>query len=259
MVLEGIKKALEELQVGLSVLEIGNNLVNALLVFLIIFLFGVVFDFGVVYALIISVACFVILMIKSFFDNRYLAVEEKVPELNEKLRTVADNVDKTNPIVDSLKDDVFKSMSKIKLGEFIDYNKVSIKILVIALFSIAIVILSFLNVSFDLSLGELAKDLGVREAGQDIGERNLTYLEGNLSEILGNKSIARLGTKELKLTINPLESDIDLSNIKKASSEEFNPPMFPKEIYTSYDLAYKETINAGNQKVIKNYFEQIVG
>jgi len=86
---------------------------------------------------------------------------------------------------------------------------------------------------------------------------NLSYVEGNLDDILGNRSIAKLGVKELSLIIRPLESDADLNNIKQVSKEDFNAPIFPKEIYTSYDVAYNDRIAKENQKLVKNYFEQI--
>ena len=63
--------------------------------------------------------------------------------------------------------------------------------------------------------------------------------------------------EELILTINPLESDADTSKVKPNSEKDFDKPTFPKEIYTSYDVAYNERINKENQKVVKNYFEKI--
>ncbi len=56
-----------------------------------------------------------------------------------------------------------------------------------------------------------------------------------------------------------MESDADVNDINQIRQEDFNAPIFPKEIYTSYDVAYNERIAKENQKVVKSYFEQISG
>ena len=257
-----VEKALEEIETNITLLELGVNLLNSLLVFVVVFLLATIFNFSVYFALVPAAVFFFYSIARIFYKNKYLVVEQKVPEMNEKLRTVADNVYRVNPIVDSLKEEVVQDMGKIKTSEFIDYSDVIIKLLALTLVSIIVVIVSFLNVNFDFEFRDIpifgAPDiLEVRESGQDIVDLNLTYLEGNLSDILGNRSLARLGTEELQLTINPLESDADISKVRKTTEEDFNAPLFPKEIYTSYDVAYNERIAKENQEIVKNYFEQI--
>ena len=145
------------------------------------------------------------------------------------------------------------------MAYFIDYSGITIRMLLLTILSILVIIASFLNVSFDFNLGNVIpfRSTDIRLAGQDVVDLNLSYVEGNLDDILGNRSIAKLGVKELSLIIRPLESDADLNNIKQVSKEDFNAPIFPKEIYTSYDVAYNDRIAKENQKLVKNYFEQI--
>ncbi len=256
-----IVEALEEVETNITLLELGNHIINTLLLFVFCFLLATLFDIYVYYALIPAALYFFVGIGFMFYKNKYIVVEEKVPELKEQLRTVADNVYRVNPIVDSLKEDVLGNMGRIRASSFIDYDTVIVKLLSLTIVSIVIVIISFMNVNFDFNLGDIpifgADIPDARGAGQDVVDLNLTYLEGNLSDILGNKSLAMLGIEELSLTINPLESDADISRTKRTTEEEFNAPMFPKEIYTSYDVAYNERIAKENQKVVKNYFEQI--
>lgn len=256
-----VEGALEELQENVTLLHLGRDILDTLIIFVFLLVFSTIFNFSVYYALIPVVVYFFVRIGVNFYKNKYMIVEEKVPELKEQLRTVADNVHKTNPILDSLKEDVVRNVSKVRTSSFIDTNTVTIRILMLTFFSIIVVIFSFLNVNFDFKLGAGffgepdVKD--ARFAGEELIDLNLTYIEGNLSDILGRGSIARLGTQELQLKINPLESDADIGNIKKVKEQDFNPPSFPKEIYTSYDVAYSEKIAKENQKVVKSYFEKI--
>lgn len=254
-----VKEALEELETNITVLDLGKGILNTLIIFVLIFLLATIFHFSIYFAFIPSLVFFVFNLIFIFYKNKYIVAEEKVPELNERLRTVADNLDRSNPILDSLKEDVVRSMTRVKADYFIDYTGVAIRILFLTIISILVIIASFLNVSFDFNFSDLPiiRGQSVRLAGQEVADLNLTYLEGNLSDILGEKSIAKLGTKQLKLVINPLESDADINNIRQVKEQEFNPPVFPKEIYTSYDVAYNDRIAKENQKVVKNYFQQI--
>lgn len=242
-------------------LDLGRNILNTLIIFTFIFLFATVLDFSAYYALIPAAVYFFVMIGFTFYKNKYLLVEEKVPELKEQLRTVADNVYRTNPIIDSLKDDVVKNMGRIRTSHFIDFNTITIRILMLTLLSIIIVVVSYTNVNFDFALQKLPfvnlETPGVRGAGQNVININLTYLEGDVNGIYGKGSVAKLGTEELLLTINPLASDADINNIKKVKDKDFDPPNFPKEIYTSYDVAYTEKITKENQKVVKNYFEKI--
>ena len=256
-----VERALDELQENMLLLSIGNIILNSLIIFVFVLLFSMLFDFDIFYALAPAALYFSASVVYSFLSEKYIPVEEKVPELKEQLRTAADNVYKINPIVDSLKEDVVRNMGKVRMSSFIDFNAIALRILFLTIVSIIVVVVAFMNINFDFSLnvpliGKISTP-GVRGAGQELVDLNLTYMEGNLSDILGDGSIALLGIEELQLTINPLASDVDINNIKKVGDSDFDPPQLPQEIYTSYDVAYNEKIAKENQKVVKNYFEQI--
>ena len=254
------EKALKEIKNFFLLLDIGNSLLNSLLLFLGILLLSNLFDFLWYYALIPGLAYFIYQLQKNYKVNKYSIVESKVPVLNEQLRTVADNINRTNPIIDSLKDDVVKKMKNVKTSYFIDYRNIIIKIMILGGIAFLVIFLAFVNVYFSgtfMKLTEPIKEIGIRKSGDEIIYRNVSVTEGNLSEILGNKSLAKLQKRDLKLTINPLLSEVDPSNIGEVKPESFSPPNFPKEIYTSYDVSYNEKIARENQEVVRSYFEQI--
>lgn len=256
-----VEKALKEIKNFFLLLDAGNSLLNSLILFLGILLLSNLFDFLWHYALIPGLAYFTYSMQKNYRVNKYYVVESKVPALNEQLRTVADNINRTNPIIDSLKDDVVKKMKNVKTSYFIDYRSIIIRIVILGGLSFLVVFVAFMNVDFSGALMKLAepiKEIGLRKSGDEIIYRNISVTEGNLSEILGNKSLAKLQKRDLKLTINPLLSEVDPSSIGKVKPESFSPPNFPKEIYTSYDVSYNEKIARENQEVVRSYFEQII-
>ncbi len=259
MVKQVVENVLEELNTHLTLLDVGIVILNTILVFVFIFLLCVMFDFSIYFALGIFLLFFLGNLFYVFYKSKYIVVEEKFPELQEKLRTVADNINKTNPIIDSLKEDVVKGVSKVNTSAFVDYGGTAIRILLITILSVLVIIFSFLNVNFDFNFSKLSilngKD--TRLTGQELGDNNLSYLQGDVNNILGKSSVAKLGNKQLNLMLNPLDSDTDLNKINKAGKEEFNAPLYPKEIYTSYDVSYNDKISKEKQKLVKNYFDQI--
>ena len=256
-----VEKALREIKNLFLMLDFGNAILNALITFLACLLISNLFNFQWYYGLIPSITLLIYQITKSFATNKYYIVETKVPALNEQLRTVADNVNRSNFIVDGLKDDVLKKMKNVKTSYFIDYRTLIARLMMLGGLSFLIILIALLNVdlagTITQAVIEPLKAAAIRNSGQEVIYFNVSITEGNLSEILGNKSLAKLGKKELKLTINTLLSEADPSSIKNVEAESFSPPNFPKEIYTSYDVSYNEKIAKENQEVVKNYFQKI--
>jgi|SRR3989344_3321380 len=258
-----VEKALNELKKAMLILQIGDKLFNALLIFTLFLLLFNLLKLKWYYSFVPSLGYLIGIAMYTYITNIYLVVEGKVPEMKEQLRTVADNVNKSNEILDSLKQDVIKNMRKVKTSYFMDFRRLGIRVLMICVLAFIIVLMSFFNVKFEFSgfdLNDNVNEIGIRNSGPEAVRLEYSLSEGNLSDILGNKSLAELGKKEFKLEINPLESDADLSIISNADSEnDFSEPNFPKEIYTRYDVAYNEKIAKENQDVVRNYFEEIIG
>ncbi len=257
-----IEAALRELKENLYIIDVLTLFLNTLILFLASLLFLILLNFSWAYALLIAAGYFTYISLRAWNKSKMPGVEEKVPELNEQLRTVEDNLDKDNTITTLLNDEVIKKMHKIRTSLFIDFHELTVKSASILLISLIIITVAILNVSFDAQLAAQhaaapLKNL-VRSSGQEIPKVDLASLrEGNFSDIFGNRSLATLGNEEVELTLNPLQSEINLDEISDAEVQDFTPPDFPKEIYTSYENAYTENVPKENQKIIKRYFQQI--
>ena len=104
---------------------------------------------------------------------------------------------------------------------------------------------------------KMENEKGIRDGGKDVTYVNDNIEYGDLSEVFGDGNLANLDGDELSLELNLLDSEIVLGDYNDIKEREFFPPNFPKEIYTSYDVAYNERIAKENQKVVKKYFQQI--
>ena len=131
-----VENALDEVQESITFLDLGNIILNSALLFVVLFLIVTIFNLTSFIALIPTAVYFIFHVVKAFFTNRYLRVEAQVPEMKYQLSTVADNVYRTNPIIDSLKEDLLKNMHRIRMSEFIDTKTITLKVLSLTIVSI---------------------------------------------------------------------------------------------------------------------------
>ncbi len=260
-----IEDALTELKRELIFVDLFNILLNSIIGFLAGLVITTVFNIGWDWAFLPAFAVLIYFAVKYFRQRKLIAVETRVPELKERLRTAADNVNKTNEITSSLKDDVVKDMKKVETTLFIDIEGIGVRLFSIAVVAFIIIILSFLNLTFDFQFAPIISNpistMHQMMFPQDVSPNaTLNFREGNISSAFGNKTnLIKLGEDKLELQVNPLQSELNFDDIKDASQQNFNPPVYPKDISTSYDASYTENIAKKNQAVVKSYFEQISG
>ena len=259
--MEFIKRALSELKYFLLVFDFVSIFINSLLFFFIGFFLSVLLRFSWLYSFLFFLVAFFAYAYLTFSENRLSYVESKVPGLREILRTASDNVEKDNFVVNLLKADVLERLKGLPTSAFVDMRNLWMKTLSIILFSFGILILSFFHVSFDYQV--LLPDVG-EDIGEPLGDLekvydlSLAYDTGNLSDILGNKSLAALGDEELFLEVDPLASELDISQVEDVGPGDFGDiPQFPKEIYTSYGSSFSDEIPKENQEIVKNYFKDL--
>lgn len=258
-----IEMALDDLNRELVFLDVFNIVLNSLIGFLAGVGTAIVFNFGWEFALIPAVVVLIYYFIVYFNRRRLLLVEEKVPKLHERLRTAADNINRKDEITNDLKQEVVHDMKNVETTLFIDLEGVSVRLFSIAIIAFVVVILSFLDLTFDFQFApvihEPVRYIRERVFTQEISQNaSIPFTAGNLSDIYGNKTaLIMLGDERIELQLNPLQSELNFDEISEAEQRNFNPPVYPKEIYTSYDASYTEKIAKKNQAVVKSYFEQI--
>ncbi len=254
-----IISALKELRGAVTQITLFNALLDTLVVFLICALVLILITLPWWYALFPALIYGGIHTFRNIKKRQNLAyVEEKVPELEEQLITVADTTEKDNPIVLSLQQDVLKGMRSIKTSYFLSFSRLTRELITLAIVSILIITVSAHGVKF-LDFRDVLKDLG--DLGKGAGEYELTgegleFIENMSEDIYGNKSIEELGNDELQLQLSPVLSDIDISKVSPPESREFKSSM-PQEIQATTDVSFQESIPKGYQRIVKSYFREI--
>ncbi|MEM4247497.1 MAG: hypothetical protein QXF14_04205 [Candidatus Woesearchaeota archaeon] len=217
MAMKPILAALREVRTAVTQITLFTALLDTLVVFLLSALVLILVSLQWWYAFVPAALYGSIHTYRSVKKRRNLAyVEEKVPELEEQLITVADNTDKENAIVTSLQQDVLRGMRAIKTSYFLSFGRLARELITLAVASILIITVSAHGVKFldfrDVmrDLGELGKGVGAYE----LGNASLEFIENMSEDIYGNKTIEELGNDEIELKPSPVLSDIDISTIK---------------------------------------------
>lgn len=258
-----IKYAIRELKDSLAYFGLFSSLFDTLVIFAVFVLVFYLLNLSWLFSFLIAVP-YLFFHTRSNLKKLDLNfVEEKIPELKEELRTCADtrNVE-GNEIVVMLHEEILKKMKKIKTSYFLSLGRLSRQIVFLAVLSFLIITVSAYNVKF-IDIPQTISDLNNLGDGKNHGdylldESLLGYEDMDEdADIFGNKSIAELGNKEIVLEINPLLSDVDISQINDPRNTNNFDEVMPIEISAMTDASYEESIPKQYQRIVKTYFKEI--
>jgi len=190
--------------------------------------------------------------------SNFSYIEDKVPELKEKISTVADNLTRDNPVIEELNDDVLKGMHLIRTSYFFSFGRMTRELLTLAVLAFLVTGVSAYDVQF-VDFSKVIDDVSGLSAFRgkyDVNENLLEYEENMSDDIYGNKSVAVLGNEELQVQINPSLSDVDISKIEEPRKRSFRSKA-PDEISAETDASYEDSIPKDYQAIVKNYFKEI--
>ena len=257
-----IEQALKELKLSWQIVTFSAIFIDILLTFVISV--GIITLIGShwTYAFIPTAIFIAYKFYKIAFVNPYKEVEYTAPTLKEKLRTSADNTNQENFITEELHKEVLSDIKNVKSSYMVDYRNLYVKLISLAVCSFIVIIISNSQVNFGgfgalgLAVSNLGFDHGPTGKTIDIPNVTLASEAGDL-DIYGNSHVAELDLKKLQFEINPVDSDINIHDIKDVEKKEFAQQTIPKDIYTTYDIAFSDKIPKENQKIVKKYFDKI--
>ena len=244
---------IKEINRTLNQMIFFENVVNTTLVFLVFYLILSIIDFNPLLALIPALAYLGFYSYMSFKSYKPGIVESKYAPLREKLRTAADNIAMSNPIVEELEYEVTSEMRNVGLSMFINPRTLSYKIFAIMLLSFMIIFATTMN----LKLLEFARQKvpDIFEGPKGVG--NFVAVKLNTSgDIYGKEDVARLGDKELNIRIKPVDFKINVREEGESKQQKFETT-FPKELAVKETIAYEENIPQEQQELVKNYFKKL--
>ena len=245
----------KEINRTLNEIILFENIVNTTLVFLIFYLVLSIFDFRPLYALIPALLYLAFFTYTSIYSSKALIVESKYAPLREKLRTAADNVNMSNPIIDELEYEVTSEMKNVGLSMFINPRTLSYKIFAVMLLSFLIIFVTTLN--FKLLEFAKSKVPDIFETKKLKGVGNFAAVKLNTSDdIYGKEDVAKLGDRELNIRLKPVDFKVNVKEEGEFKQQKFET-VFPNEMAVKETVAYEENIPQEQQELVKNYFKKL--
>lgn len=251
-----IRMAIRELKSLLVSVNLLEGFLDGLILFLIIFALLLFTTIPPLWSGIVFIP-YLIWHIRSKLKKVNLEnVENKTKEVEWQLRTVADNLDKENEIVNELNNEVLFNMKKIMLSDYINFKKIIRQVSIASLFVFLIIFLASANVQF-IDLEKIASEfkLPQRKSSREFEPYSGYEIEED-GDIWGDESIAELGNKELELQVNPMMSEININDINDVEKKEFRQGEIP-EIVATTDTSFDEDIPREHREIVKRYFLQI--
>ena len=246
---------IKEINRTLNEIVLFENIVNTTLVFLVFYLILSIFDFRPMYSLLPALLYLLFYSYTSFKSSKPLIVESKYAPLRERLRTAADNISVSNPVVEELEYEVTKEMKNVGLSMFINPRSLSYKIFAVMALSFIIIFTTTLNLKLLEFTKQKVPDIFDTRGIKGVGNFIATKLNTS-DDIYGKNDIAKLGDKELNIRIKPVDFKVNVKEEGETQRQNFET-VFPQEMVVKETSAYEENIPQEQQELVKNYFKKL--
>jgi len=259
--MKGFEKLLSEIRKTITSFDLVSNLLNAVEIYLMVFLVLLLFKLNTLFALIPSFAYLVIFVILEKNKNKYKAVENKYPELKEEIITAADNLDEVNPVVEELQKDIKNKLRHVELSSFIDEKHLSLRLLTIITLCFIIFIVAMLNVGVDIkgivkNIEEFSYKLsGSKAEGNGSSEEYVSL--SSSEDFYSEERIASLGKKALEMIIPPISYELNLDEVREPEERNFQESPFPEDVVVKEAEVYEDKTPQEHAELIKDYFLRI--
>jgi len=250
-------KAIKEINRTLNFLMVFDTILNAAIFFLVVYFLLSLVNLFPILAIIPTIIYFVMRLYRNSKIDKRKIVESKYWPLKEKLRTAADNIEKENPVVNELEEEVMYDLKQVRLSSFIQTKQVYYKIFATILLSFAIVLATTLDlyiVDLNLFLSNIPEFL------DDINPRRSdNILLGDINEsddIYGDSKLAILGNQEIDIRIKPANYEVNVREEGDVEQKQFDE-IFPREVDVDQASAFEEKIPEEEQELVKSYFNKL--
>lgn len=250
---------MKEINSTLNHIILFDNILNSLIIFLSVYLVLSIFSFYPIAALAPALVYLTAISYISIVGNKAKIVEGKYANLNEKLRTAADNIQLENPVVEALQEEVIEEIKEVRASSFYNQRRTSLKILASVILCFLIVFVATLNLDF-LNFRVLIDNIQLIEKeilGAEEGGEIPSAGEGDSRDIYGEESIATLGGKELEIEIKPVNYEINVKSIGDVAEKKQFEEEFPEEVFASSTEGFEENIPIDHQELVKEYFKEL--
>ncbi|MBD3310567.1 hypothetical protein GF351_05080 [Candidatus Woesearchaeota archaeon] len=271
--MKGFKRILDEVRRNLDAIEFLDILLSTVLIFLASYLMLMLISVNPLYAAVPALTFMAAAGYIALNRNKLQIVEGEYAELDEKLRTAQDYLDKDNEMVEALQEEIARDIRKVEAGRFFDPKRSGTKIIGIVLLCFLIIFASTLNIQlFDFSKSvtgglQAAEDVFFKDTYDT--EADEQFMQGGKQEsepgdvptsddIYGSASIAKLGGRATEVEIRPVNYEISIRDGGEVQEKQFEE-LFPEEIYSVTSETYEENIPKEQEDLVRSYFENLAG
>ncbi|HEX7628470.1 MAG TPA: hypothetical protein VF354_06090 [Candidatus Methanoperedens sp.] len=195
-------------------------------------------------------------------------VEDKYPELKEKLRTAYDNISESNVIVESLKSLVLSALTVVSASSLLSASVVITKIILVIIFISGATVISF-NPDYRIPPDTIANNfknltgIGTEETNVTVDITNSPVNSDNIGakgsgDIFGKPKIASIEGKNIDLTLYPgMDTGFDVRDTSQTSNQFIKSAAFPVDVLGSnvsdggYSMLMTKT--EAEKQLINNY------
>ena len=237
-----------------------NAILTSILLFFLSYLVLMVLNLNVLHSIWVPSLYFVVYIFIKFRKNKYLEVEKRFPQLNEKIRTAVDNVYLENPVVDELRDEITVQIKEADYGSFFKEKSTSYQVLLILLLGLTILFLAKYDVSYNLDLKDRVMgfiDGGEGNATGIVSDIISAATSGPDDDIFGDEQLAELGEEEMTIKMDKVGYEINMDDVKDPSYKDFEQSLFPDDIGLEKSEVYVQKDLKENKELVKNYFKNM--
>ena len=210
--MKGFFRVIREVNLIIDSIILFDMLLNSLILFLALYLASVLIGLYPFYSAIPAAMFLIITSYLGFDQSKALLVEQKYPNLNEKLRTAFDNAYVENEVVDDLEGEVVDDLRNVRVSSFIDRKKTAYKTsAIVALCFIILLVAAFgvrfidVNLLFREGLPEfLTGGAGLSPESADTPAAGA----GESSDIYGKEKLAELGAEEIEINLAAMNFEV---------------------------------------------------
>ena len=231
-----------------------NTLINAGIVMLLFYLLFSLFN---LFPLILSLAVAGFYLVSTWADKtrKYTMrfVESKHPELKDKLTTAVDTIGQENFVIDKLRIEVAKKISKVDASEFFNFGRIIFKtiVLISVLGSIMVV------TAYDIRLFDVQEKISEMDLSVDFSKK--ASGEGFASDKPGKPGDGSGSFTEDEGMKFKISNTVDLNDIQDVEEKNFKKEEFLnfEDLEAIGASDYKDPITDQEKEIVKNYFNRI--
>ncbi|MBN2368050.1 hypothetical protein JXC34_03450 [Candidatus Woesearchaeota archaeon] len=253
-----VQRMYKEVIITSKVLSFLDSFLNGTLMFSIVYILAYFYRISILFPLAAGLIFFFRSLRIKTKQNKILVLEEKYPDLRERLRTSYDYQDKTNTIINDLHSDIMAIIKKIDVNAFLNTVHIFLKVTIICFLLSSTIYLA--SVGFDVvGLKKTVFESGFYKMAERTAKNMFELQERDElrdRDFLDTPRLIQVGDRELNLSIDVYSTELDIGSIGESGGSDFGGH-YPEEISGVAQEVYEEKIPEEHRDVIKEYFKKI--